>query len=300
MNIENIKCFISLAECLNFTKAAEKEHVTQTSMSRKISSLETELGAPLFYRDNRMVELTAAGKVFYDQGKKLIEFYNQSVYTVQNVYQGFTRELKIGIGLYEDKLLGPFLSHYATQNIDVRISCMQFRYYPLLEQFQSDLVDVIITSDQFLNEISPNEVECYLIHDMPWNLGVHCSNALATYDRIPSYAMQNQVLITMYEGSAAQIADFYRKVFPFRDFIYVNSFLAKTIMIQANLGVGLFPAFVSLPETSEICLLPLEIDYTPRKFYVLCKKKHPNIFVHQFTKNCAQYLEMQGNQFSKS
>ena len=80
MNIDNIKCFISLAECLNFTKAAEKEHVTQTSMSRRISSLETELGAPLFYRDNRMVELTAAGKVFYDQAKKLVEFYDQSVY----------------------------------------------------------------------------------------------------------------------------------------------------------------------------------------------------------------------------
>ena len=87
MNIDNIKCFISLAECLNFTKAAEKEHVTQTSMSRRISSLETELGAPLFYRDNRMVELTAAGKVFYDQAKKLVEFYDQSVYMVQNANQ---------------------------------------------------------------------------------------------------------------------------------------------------------------------------------------------------------------------
>ena len=47
MDIENIKCFISLAECLNFTKAAEKEHTTQTSMSRKINSLESELHVTL-------------------------------------------------------------------------------------------------------------------------------------------------------------------------------------------------------------------------------------------------------------
>ncbi|MFR8015952.1 MAG: LysR family transcriptional regulator [Clostridiaceae bacterium] len=44
MNLDNVKCFISLAECLNFTKAAEKEHMTQTSMSRKISGLEEESG----------------------------------------------------------------------------------------------------------------------------------------------------------------------------------------------------------------------------------------------------------------
>ena len=65
MNLENMKCFISLAECLNFTRAADKEHITQTSMSRKISSLEEELNVRLFYRDNHSVVLTDAGREFY-------------------------------------------------------------------------------------------------------------------------------------------------------------------------------------------------------------------------------------------
>lgn len=82
MDIENIKCFISLAECLNFTKAAEKEHTTQTSMSRKINSLESELHVTLFHRDRRSVKLTSAGTEFYTQAKKLIELYDQSVQTV--------------------------------------------------------------------------------------------------------------------------------------------------------------------------------------------------------------------------
>lgn len=64
MNLENMKCFISLAECLNFTKAADKEHITQTSMSRKISSLEEVLMDRLFYRDNHSVVLTDAGGSF--------------------------------------------------------------------------------------------------------------------------------------------------------------------------------------------------------------------------------------------
>ena len=38
MNFDNIRCFISLAECLNFTRAAKKEHITQTAMAFKLIS----------------------------------------------------------------------------------------------------------------------------------------------------------------------------------------------------------------------------------------------------------------------
>lgn len=77
MNLDNVKCFISLAECLNFTKAAEKEHMTQTSMSRKISGLEEELGVRLFYRDNHQVILTDAGSEFYVHAQNFWMFMNR-------------------------------------------------------------------------------------------------------------------------------------------------------------------------------------------------------------------------------
>lgn len=142
MDIENIKCFISLAECLNFTKAAEKEHTTQTSMSRKINSLESELHVTLFHRDRRSVKLTSAGTEFYTQAKKLIELYDQSVQTVQNIHCGLIRELKIGLGLYEDALIQSYIDSYMAQNPSVRVSCLQFRYHQLLEQFQENMLDI--------------------------------------------------------------------------------------------------------------------------------------------------------------
>ena len=95
MNLDNVKCFISLAECLNFTKAAEKEYMTQTSMSRKISGLEEELGVRLFYRDNHQVILTDAGSEFYVQAQKLLDVYESTVRLVQNVEQGYARSLNL-------------------------------------------------------------------------------------------------------------------------------------------------------------------------------------------------------------
>lgn len=65
MDIHTLQCFLTLAHDLNFTKAAEKEHITQSSLSRKINGLEDELGISLFYRDSHQVSLTEAGKEFF-------------------------------------------------------------------------------------------------------------------------------------------------------------------------------------------------------------------------------------------
>lgn len=172
MNLENMKCFISLAECLNFTKAADKEHITQTSMSRKISSLEEELNVRLFYRDNHSVVLTDAGREFYIQAQRLLEAYNASIETVQNIHQGFTRSLKIGVGIYESELLSPFLGTYVSDHPDLRITCLQYSYRELLKRFEQNLLDVIITSDQFLAGIQKEYFNAAMIYEHDWRLAI--------------------------------------------------------------------------------------------------------------------------------
>ena len=67
MDIRGIKYFISAAECLNFTRAARECFITQTAMSQHIANMEKELGFQLFRRNNRNVELTPAGRDFYEQ-----------------------------------------------------------------------------------------------------------------------------------------------------------------------------------------------------------------------------------------
>lgn len=293
MDIENIKCFISLAECLNFTKAAEKEHITQTSMSRKISSLENELQVTLFQRDRRSVKLTSAGMEFYSQAKKLIELYHQSVQSVRNIQYGLIRDLKIGLGLYEDALIQSFIASYAAQNPSVRLSCLQFRYHQLLEQFQQNMLDVILTSDQFLNELSPGQAEQYLIHDAPWMIAMSRQNPLSAYKQISRQQISNQCLVTMYEGSISQLFDYYCRNLPVRSFLHVNTLNTKVMLVRANMGIAMLPSYVTLEQYPDLCTRPLEEEYTPRKFYILCKKDNPSQAAHDFARNYAQSLRLQ-------
>ena len=224
MNLENMKCFISLAECLNFTRAADKEHITQTSMSRKISSLEEELNVRLFYRNNHSVVLTDAGREFYIQAQRLLEAYNASIETVQNIHQGFTRSLKIGVGIYESELLSPFLGTYVSDHPDLRITCLQYSYRELLKRFEQNLLDVIITSDQFLAGIQKEYFNAAMIYEHDWRLAICRESPLASLERISSSDLENEVLITMYDGSISQISDHYKPFFRFRDIIHVNSY----------------------------------------------------------------------------
>lgn len=77
MTIFQIECFLNVAKYLNFTEAANHLFIAQSSLSRNISNLETELGIQLFSRTKKYVRLTPGGAVLYqelsvllDQGRK--------------------------------------------------------------------------------------------------------------------------------------------------------------------------------------------------------------------------------------
>ena len=65
-SLRAVKAFVAAAKNQNFTRAAESLCVTQAAISRQIRDLETFLGAELFDRVGRTVELTSAGAIFFD------------------------------------------------------------------------------------------------------------------------------------------------------------------------------------------------------------------------------------------
>jgi LysR family cyn operon transcriptional activator len=63
MELRHLRYFAALAEELSFTRAAEKVHVTQSTLSHQIKQLEDELGLPLFSRIGKRVVITEAGEM---------------------------------------------------------------------------------------------------------------------------------------------------------------------------------------------------------------------------------------------
>ena len=61
LSLDGLRAFEAVARRLSFSAAADELFLTQSAVSRQIKSLEDELGASLFNRGTRRVELTAAG-----------------------------------------------------------------------------------------------------------------------------------------------------------------------------------------------------------------------------------------------
>src|SRR4051812_34216742 len=72
MDLRQLRQFIVLAEELHFGHAAERLHMTQPPLSQAIQALERELGAALFLRTRRHVELSAVGEQLLPQAREIL------------------------------------------------------------------------------------------------------------------------------------------------------------------------------------------------------------------------------------
>lgn len=72
MNLEQLRSFVEVADVANFTRAAERLHLAQPSLSRQISALEHDLGAELFHRARGGSTLTTAGQSLLPLARRML------------------------------------------------------------------------------------------------------------------------------------------------------------------------------------------------------------------------------------
>jgi DNA-binding transcriptional LysR family regulator len=95
MDINEIRCFLAVAEELHFGRAAELLHVAQPPLSRTIKQLERELGTTLFDRNTRSVRLTSSGQALVKPAKEVLEALGRARAAVASADQGEVGTVRI-------------------------------------------------------------------------------------------------------------------------------------------------------------------------------------------------------------
>ena len=147
MNTTQIKCFLALADTLNFTKAAEQLYMSQPGLSRQIVSLERDLNTQLFIRDQKSVRLTPAAALLAQELGDIEAAYENLIARVQSVGMGYSGSLTLGVleGQWIGDEFADFCSRFmdAYPNIDFQIQ--QGSFSDLRRKLLSGEIDVAMT-----------------------------------------------------------------------------------------------------------------------------------------------------------
>lgn len=154
MLYRQIQIFLEVANCLNFTRAAENLYMTQQAVTKQIAALEKEIGVPLFYRTTRTVSLTETGQILRDDFSDINRRIETSIEKVRGLEKGKRKSMAIG-----------FLSCLSREEYIVPIMEMLDREFPEYF-FDTHLLDFV----ELRNEIHDKVLDLCITSSNDWML----------------------------------------------------------------------------------------------------------------------------------
>lgn len=178
MNTTQLECFMSVANFLNFSRAAEQLRITQPAVSHQINTLEDELGVKLFYRTSKRVRLTQAGLLFSQYAREILSLTRMSRVRLKEGQESSVLHFGIGCRSFlELRLLGPVLGQLRTEFPQLQPVLRLVPYDSLENLLEDGDVQVMFTFREsapkraVYRELTQRQVVCICGLDHP--LAVH-------------------------------------------------------------------------------------------------------------------------------
>lgn len=144
MELRHLRYFVAVAEELHFTRAAERLGIKQPPLSSQIRQLEHEMGAPLFHRLTRGVELTEAGALLLIEARQILDQVEQTKAGVQSRARGETGHIHLGFAgaTYFQPLVPAVIRAYREHYPSVVLSPEQSNTPQLVAGLRSGEIDI--------------------------------------------------------------------------------------------------------------------------------------------------------------
>ena len=196
MTYNQIRYFLTVAEELNFLKAAQKLYMTQPALGRQITALERELNVQLLIRTTHGMRLTPAGKYLQKEWKKQISKFDDSIGNARLIQSGYSGKLTLGIleTLNADLFVNPAIKRFEKRHPDIKLKLKRFSFGQLRENLLDNKIDVIVS--YFLDVKEEKDIASKKLCVMHPVWVVPKSNKLSKKKKISWKDMVNEEIIT--------------------------------------------------------------------------------------------------------
>lgn len=148
MELRVLKYFVTVAEELNITRAAEKLNISQPPLSNQIRALEEELDTVLFIRGKRHLLLTDSGQLLYRHAKEILSLSEKTSNEIRQMGKNISGTISIGLveGSAPD-IASKWIESFIRKYPDIKFRIMDGNSDELIERLRSGLINLaVITS----------------------------------------------------------------------------------------------------------------------------------------------------------
>jgi DNA-binding transcriptional LysR family regulator len=258
VELRQLRYFTVLAAELSFTRAARRLHVSQPPLSYQIANLEAELGARLFHRTSRSVQLSEAGKALLPHALAVLERVEEARGHVRRVAHGL--EGRVKVGLAASHFLGPFpyfIREFRSRRPGVEVMLHEMRPADHLRELREGRLDLSVT-----RAAPPDpQLEALLLWRDPVVLAVPLHHPLAARRRVRLAGLQDEDFVFLKLDSSAFAQRLFEACvaagFSPRIVQHVVEIPAALNLVAAGLGVALVPASLAKMRSDAVAICTL-------------------------------------------
>src|SRR3954463_4517449 len=198
MEFHQLRYFVAVAETGNFTRAAERSHVAQPSLSQQIAKLESEVGHKLFHRLGRKAVLTEAGAAFLERARRIL-FEVENAAKELSDHPSLGRRLTVGaVQTVMPYLITPFIAQCRELHPNLQIDAR--------EDFRANLVRAVIEGEIDLAivplPVKDHRVSVEPLLSEPLLLAVGKNHRIAKQSEISINDLAEETFISLGDSSA--------------------------------------------------------------------------------------------------
>lgn len=253
LNVHQLNVFVIAADTLNFTQTAKRLHLTQSSVSQHIKSLESQLGVELFERKGRSLEITDAGFVLLPMAREIVEGSIRVAEQMELLKNEIHGHLIVGCNTAPGKyilptMLAKFHEHFPL----VRISCQVLPAKQVQEGMAEGDIHFTLSN---VPDTSTEGVEYQLYLEEPIELIVPLDHPWATRKVVEPEDLLDEQFISReknsgtYQNVAKALLDIGIDIEKLDTFMEMGTSEALALAVEQGLGVG----FVSKMILEKIC-----------------------------------------------
>ena len=292
MNFFQLTCFVSVAQTLNFARAAEELNVTQPAVTHQIHTLESELNVKLFHRTTRTVELTPDGFIFLDEARKLLAISDRAKARLMNPKRQGEQVFSIGSHSYSSLLLLPnVLRTLKTEYPDI---------FPRLRIVPPAMSNRILAEEQIdvllgLQESSEKKISG--VYKELLKVPVLCicpkNHPAASQESVSITDLKQDLLLfeTPFAGHPSELRSYLLYDRTSSDFRVCDSPEAATILVKSGYGIAIHTG-LSISDDS-LASVPLK-DFPPLSFGVYYKTLNGQPLLKRFIELLREHLMNDG------